>query len=133
MNSKVTRIPKLPSRLPAVPVKRVLSELNLNANSSEEPPKKQLPMRKFLSRRSKSVADFKGVASKDTALRNFTLTRKPAAKTTDDLKKGVTTSKKLEVKPKPFVPVKRKAEKVEQPKPKVTKVSKPAPYDYKAR
>lgn len=143
MDSKISRIPKIPTRLATT--KRVLSELNLNAASSatttaaEEPPKKPVPppARKFLSRRSKSCADFakpqvNGFKSALTA-RTYTLNKKLPTKSTDDLSKTGTLKKVETAKPRVVLPVKRKPEKTEEPKPKVAKVTKPAPYDYKAR
>lgn len=138
MDNKISRIPKFPTRFPT---KRVLSELDLNGGVSEEPPKKQPPpVRKFLSRRSKSCADLtkpQANGSKFSAVSRLLpkkTTQPPLTKSSEDIRTGV--AKKVELgktTSKVVTTVKRKLEKAEEPKAKVVKPTKPAPYDYKAR
>lgn len=141
-----TRIPKIPTRLPT---KRVLSDVDINAGFSEEPPRKQLPVRKLLSRRSKSCADLairQGSGMKRIgaaiAAKTAAIPKKPNAgisksKSTDNIRpqvaKKVDTGKPKAAVGRPPVAAPKKPEKVEGPKAKVVKVTKPAPYDYKTR
>lgn len=126
---------KVPTR---IPMKRMLSEVDLNAAIVEEPPRKHMPVRRMLSRRSKSCADLtKSQANvKRAPVPKSVTTKPPFFKSTEDVRPGTSKARDA-VKLKPVAErlavAKKKPEKVEAPKANPVKVAKPAPYDYKAR